>query len=322
MTSWISSLKGFPKNARPERERLHHVERRRPREGPDHRELRLRAGCLGREPPPRAASGRPPEHARTARRPASRRSARRAVRRGHGRLEHLPSSPAPASASPATIRVGDRYACRWMCPRSRRKVGCPIIPRGRKACRRLGREGAGASAGSPSSRASSWAGGGQSVVGDPRILTSGDLGWRCPRRGRLAPFGLATAAILSDVAAPSRTLRLRGTAYPVLLPSLRDPRLHLAGVIVSLQVLGQVAFDFRLSIAQILISIGTCAVLEVGDHLPAAARDHVARERDAHRQRRRVHPPGTRAPSTATGGACTGGGSSRGRRRSRCSRST
>ena len=58
-------------------------------------------------------------------------------------------------------------------------------------------------------------------------------------------------------------LRLRGTDYPVLLPSLRDPRLHLAGVIVSLQVLGQVAFDFQLSIAQILISILTCAVLEV-----------------------------------------------------------
>jgi ASPIC and UnbV/FG-GAP-like repeat len=64
------------------------------------------------------------------------------------------------------------------------------------------------------------------------------------------------------VTAP-RALRLGGTDYPVLLPSLRDPRLHLAGVIVSLQVLGQVAFDFRLSIAQILISILTCAVLEV-----------------------------------------------------------
>ena len=60
-----------------------------------------------------------------------------------------------------------------------------------------------------------------------------------------------------------RALRLGGTDYPVLLPSLRDPRLHLAGVIVSLQVLGQVAFDFRLSIAQILISILTCAVLEM-----------------------------------------------------------
>ena len=60
------------------------------------------------------------------------------------------------------------------------------------------------------------------------------------------------------------TLRIRGTTYPVLLPSIRDPRLHLAAVIISLQVLGQVAFDFRLSIAQILVSLLTCAVLEVG----------------------------------------------------------
>ncbi|HYX12037.1 MAG TPA: FG-GAP-like repeat-containing protein, partial [Candidatus Acidoferrum sp.] len=42
------------------------------------------------------------------------------------------------------------------------------------------------------------------------------------------------------------------------------PRLHLASVIVSLQILGQVAFGFELSIAQILISLGTCAILEVG----------------------------------------------------------
>ncbi len=60
------------------------------------------------------------------------------------------------------------------------------------------------------------------------------------------------------------TLQIGGTPYPVLLPTLRDPRLHLAAVIISLQVLGQVAFDFRLSIAQILIAIGTCAVLEMG----------------------------------------------------------
>ena len=60
------------------------------------------------------------------------------------------------------------------------------------------------------------------------------------------------------------TLRIRGTSYPVLLPTLRDPRLHLAAVIISLQVLGQVAFDFRLSIAQILVSVLTCSVLEVG----------------------------------------------------------
>jgi Na+-translocating ferredoxin:NAD+ oxidoreductase RnfD subunit len=66
------------------------------------------------------------------------------------------------------------------------------------------------------------------------------------------------------LAAPGgRALTIRGTPYPVLLPTFRDPRLHLAAVIISLQVLGQVAFDFRVSIAQILISLGTCAVLEV-----------------------------------------------------------
>ncbi|MEX2614011.1 MAG: FG-GAP-like repeat-containing protein [Gaiellaceae bacterium] len=62
----------------------------------------------------------------------------------------------------------------------------------------------------------------------------------------------------------SPTLRIRGTAYPVLLPTLRDPRLHLAAVIVSLQVLGQVAFGFRLSIAQILVALLASAILEVG----------------------------------------------------------
>ena len=59
-------------------------------------------------------------------------------------------------------------------------------------------------------------------------------------------------------------IRFRGTTYPVLLPTVRDPRLQLAAVIVTLQVLGQTVFDFRLSIAQILISLVTCAVLEVG----------------------------------------------------------
>ena len=58
-------------------------------------------------------------------------------------------------------------------------------------------------------------------------------------------------------------LTIRGTRYPVLLPTVRDPRLHLAAVIITLQVLGQTAFGFSLSIAQILVAIGTCAVLEV-----------------------------------------------------------
>jgi Na+-translocating ferredoxin:NAD+ oxidoreductase RnfD subunit len=57
---------------------------------------------------------------------------------------------------------------------------------------------------------------------------------------------------------------IRGTRYPVLLPKLRDPRLHLAATITSLQVIGQVGFHFDVSIAQILLAVGTCALLEVG----------------------------------------------------------
>ncbi len=66
------------------------------------------------------------------------------------------------------------------------------------------------------------------------------------------------------VPAPSGpTFVIRGTPYPVVLPKLGDPRLHLAATIISLQVIGQVGFHFEVSIAQILLAIGTAAVLEV-----------------------------------------------------------
>src|SRR5438094_5826869 len=68
------------------------------------------------------------------------------------------------------------------------------------------------------------------------------------------------------------TLTVRGARYPVVLPKLSDPRLHLAATITSLQVIGQVGFHFELSIAQILISLATCAVLEVAI---ALRRQHV-----------------------------------------------
>ncbi len=79
---------------------------------------------------------------------------------------------------------------------------------------------------------------------------------------------MTTPALAQD--RPS--IRFRGSTYPVLLPTVRDPRLQLAAVIVTLQVLGQTVFDFNLSIAQILISLVTCAVLEVGI---ALRRQHV-----------------------------------------------
>ncbi len=68
------------------------------------------------------------------------------------------------------------------------------------------------------------------------------------------------ASTLAGSARP--TLRIRGTEYPILLPKVSDPRLHLAFVIITLQVLGQAAFGFQLSIAQILVSLVTCALIE------------------------------------------------------------
>jgi hypothetical protein len=51
---------------------------------------------------------------------------------------------------------------------------------------------------------------------------------------------------------------------PLVLPSRSDPRLRLALVITGLQVLGQTVLRFKLSIAQILVSIAVCALVEVG----------------------------------------------------------
>ena len=61
----------------------------------------------------------------------------------------------------------------------------------------------------------------------------------------------------------ARSLTLRGATYPLVLPSMRDPRLHVAAVIISVHVLGQVGLGFRVSVPQILAAILTCAVLEV-----------------------------------------------------------
>lgn len=59
------------------------------------------------------------------------------------------------------------------------------------------------------------------------------------------------------------TISLGSRRYPVLGPSLRDSRLHLASVIISIHVLGQLAYGFRVSVPQILVAIFTCAVIEV-----------------------------------------------------------
>ena len=105
---------------------------------------------------------------------------------------------------------------------------------------------------------------------------------------------------------------------PVVLPSRRDPRLKLSAVIIALQVLGQTVLDFKVSIAQILVTIGVCAVIDTAVTLkqqgilawPASALltgNSIAF----------IRAP--RAQSMATGGASTGSSSSCSLRSSRCS---
>src|SRR5256886_16910904 len=66
------------------------------------------------------------------------------------------------------------------------------------------------------------------------------------------------------VSAKRRAVRIFGREYTVILPSLRDPRMHVAAVLVTLQVLGQTVLGFRLSVAQILICLSTGAAIEFG----------------------------------------------------------
>ena len=78
--------------------------------------------------------------------------------------------------------------------------------------------------------------------------------------------------IESDSGASLRTLRMGGRRDGLVGPDVRDPRLHVAMVVVSLQVLGQTVLHFDVSVAQILIAVATCAVIEVAITL---WRDHV-----------------------------------------------
>jgi hypothetical protein len=64
-------------------------------------------------------------------------------------------------------------------------------------------------------------------------------------------------------ARPARSLRVGERRIPVVLPSIRDPRLHLASVIITIHVLGQLGLGFQVSVVQILTAILTCAVIEV-----------------------------------------------------------
>src|SRR5207237_4096723 len=62
---------------------------------------------------------------------------------------------------------------------------------------------------------------------------------------------------------PRRSLRLGRRRYPVVGPDVRDPRVHVASVLVSIQVLGQTLLHFDISLPQILIAVATCALIEL-----------------------------------------------------------
>ena len=69
--------------------------------------------------------------------------------------------------------------------------------------------------------------------------------------------------VLAPAPAAGRSVRIGRTRYPVVLPKLRDSRLHVAAVVITLHTLGQVGLGFHVSVPQILAAILTCAVLQV-----------------------------------------------------------
>lgn len=82
--------------------------------------------------------------------------------------------------------------------------------------------------------------------------------------GAIAEPGLPPAPAPAPAGAPAAgpQLRFGGRTIPVILPNRRDPRLKLSAVIIALQVLGQTVLEFKVSIAQILITIGVCGVVD------------------------------------------------------------
>lgn len=71
-----------------------------------------------------------------------------------------------------------------------------------------------------------------------------------------SPADVASAPIAT------RAVGVNGKRIPVIGPSRRDPRMWLSAVIITLHVLGQTVLDFKVSIAQILVSVAVGALVE------------------------------------------------------------
>lgn len=83
---------------------------------------------------------------------------------------------------------------------------------------------------------------------------------------------MATTRVMGEPAAAPETARPVAVAptgrFRVQWPRITDPRLHVASLLLSVQVLGQVSLGFDLSIAQILVSLGTAAIIELALTVP------------------------------------------------------
>ncbi|GAC1356452.1 MAG: hypothetical protein NVSMB4_17140 [Acidimicrobiales bacterium] len=74
---------------------------------------------------------------------------------------------------------------------------------------------------------------------------------------------MTTASFGAVVAAPGHRVVFRGREIPVVLPQRGDPRLRISAVVLTLQFLGQTVLGFKVSLAQILVSVGFCALIEL-----------------------------------------------------------
>ena len=100
---------------------------------------------------------------------------------------------------------------------------------------------------------------------------------------------LGAVADAAPRAPRKRSLRIGGTEYPVILPSWKDPRLHLSATFVLLHTLG----PGRVPLPALVPADRDRDPHLRGDrgprHVPAEARHPLAGERAAHRERDRVH---------------------------------
>lgn len=83
------------------------------------------------------------------------------------------------------------------------------------------------------------------------------------RPGSAPTPAIAPPAPAAPHAPSGPRLVLGNRTIPVVLPNRRDPRLKLSAIIVTLQVLGQTVLGFKVSVAQILITIATCAAVDM-----------------------------------------------------------